>query len=85
MAKAKDLNEITELEFEKGLVTIIRSYKSEINKVIELMNDVMLYKEYGYTVKYYFNSKNGTFNYQADKKGEIGFRKKDGISSKYNK
>ena len=80
--KKKALNEITELEFEKGLVTIIRSYKSEINKVVELMNDVTLYKEYGYTVKYYFNSTDGTFNYQTDKIGEIGFRSKNGIPPK---
>ena len=62
------------MDFEKGLVKIIRDYQSEMNYVIEMMNDINLYKNHGYTVKYYLNTKEGSFNYQANKKGEIGFK-----------
>jgi len=70
----KKLREITELEFHKGLVDIIKNYECEINKIIETMRDVSLYKDYGFNIKYYFDSKRNTYKYIPFEKPKIGFR-----------
>lgn len=69
----KDLKQLTELEFEKGVISLIRNYNSLINNVYELMNDVTLYKDKGYNIKYYMDTKKQTYNYIAYKP-EVGFR-----------
>jgi len=71
--KNKDLERITEVDFERGLVKTLRYYKAQMDKIIEMFNDIQYYKERRYKIYYYFNKKEKTYNYCAKRK-EVGFR-----------
>ena len=68
-----NLKQLTELEFDKGLVSVVREYQRSINAVFEMVNDISLYKEHGHKIKYYIDNKKGTYNYFAFEP-DVGFR-----------
>jgi len=73
LKKNKDLEEITEIEFEKGLIDIVKILNSEIKEVYSLIDSVNYYKNREYRIIYYKDNKNRTYNFKAVKK-QIGFK-----------
>jgi len=72
MTKPK-LEKITEVEFERGLIKIVRDLNSQIQQVSNMFKDIDYYKSKGYVINYYIDKKDNSFNYFAGKE-QIGFK-----------
>ena len=71
--KNKDLEELTEVKFELGLVKVIREFRAQINNAVNMINDIDYYKSKGYEIKYYFNKKERIYTFYAYER-EVGFK-----------
>ena len=71
----KDLEKITEVKFERGIINVVRELRSQIQNAVNMINDINYYKSKGYKPIYYFNSKEKTYSYFAAKR-EVGFQPK---------
>ena len=72
LKESKDLEELTEVEFERGLIRVIRELGTQKQNAINMLNDIGYYESKGYKIYYYFNKKEGTYSYFAEEKN-IGF------------
>ena len=71
--KNKDLEELTEVDFERGIINVIRELSSQKQIAINMINDIDYYKSKGYKINYYLNTKEKTYTYFAEEK-KVGFQ-----------
>ena len=69
----KNLEKLTEVDFERGIIKVIRGFKTQIQEAVNMIIDIDYYKSKGYEVKYYFNDKEKTYNFLALEK-KVGFK-----------
>jgi len=71
--KNKNLEEITEVNFERGIIRVIRELGAQNQIAVNMINDIDYYKSKGYKIYYYLNKKEGTYTYFAGEK-KVGFQ-----------
>lgn len=69
----KDLEELTEVKFERGIINVIRELSVQQQIAINMINDIDYYKGKGYKIYYYLNKKERTYSYLAEER-KVGFQ-----------
>ena len=67
-----NIEELTKEEFEQNLSGIVEACNKVSNKAVKLFNESEFYKQNGYRLKYYYDSKSNEYSYTYEKI-EIGF------------
>jgi len=70
--KNKDLEELTEVQFERGIIKVVRELNSQLQNAVNMINDINYYKSKGYKINYYLNKKERTYSFFAEDK-KVGF------------
>ena len=73
---------IDETRFESGVINILRTLSAERSQIINMFEDIDFYKNKGYKIQYYYDSKDKQLSYKALKKRGIGFIYEDGSKTK---
>ena len=81
MPQNKDLEELTEVDFERGIIKIMRELSSQQQTAVNMINDIDYYKNKEYKIHYYFNKKEMTYTYFAEKR-KMGFNYENNKTSK---